>query len=38
MGSENLEVDVRVVTATNRNLEKEVREAGSARTCTIGST
>ena len=36
--SRTIRVDVRIVATTNRNLEEEVRRAGSGRTFTIGST
>ena len=31
-------VDVRLIASTNRNLTEEIQEAGSEKTCTIGST
>jgi transcriptional regulator with PAS, ATPase and Fis domain len=34
-GAQDVKVDVRVVAATNRSLEEEVRKATSARICTI---
>jgi len=35
-GSRAHHVDVRIVAATNRNLENEVKPGGSAKICTTG--
>jgi transcriptional regulator with AAA-type ATPase domain len=35
-GETTITVDVRVVSATNRNLQEEIAKAISERTCTIG--
>ncbi len=37
-GTEAVPVDVRIVAATNRDLEQQVRRAASARTSSTGST
>ncbi len=34
--SHTIKVDVRIITATNRNLEEEVKKAGSGRISGIG--
>ena len=36
--SESLKVDVRIITATNQNLEELTARGASAKTCTIAST
>jgi two-component system nitrogen regulation response regulator NtrX len=35
-GAKQIEVDVRVLAATNKTLEAEIAEDGFARTCSIG--
>jgi transcriptional regulator with GAF, ATPase, and Fis domain len=37
-GKENIPTDVRIVAATNRDLEEAVREGGSGRTSSTAST
>jgi Nif-specific regulatory protein len=37
-GVKTIKTDVRIIAATNKNLEEELPREGSGRTCTTGST